>query len=104
MKMLHQTVDGTIWVRSNAGHYGETPDIFERDHGKKLPPLPAGITERIYEPGVRHALYKGNDTVDGGPMPWPPGDEAIAKTDQLLAKKKKREEDKLAADKAKVEQ
>lgn len=93
MKMLHQHSDGTIWVRGNEGHYGEKPEVFEKDHGKKLPALPPGITERIYEPGVRHALNRGNNTVDGGPMPWPEGDAVIAKLNTLLQRQVAREEE-----------
>jgi hypothetical protein len=100
MKMLHQMSDGMVWVRGDAGHYGELLNLFEADYGKKLPSLPEGITERIYEPGVRHALNRGNDTVDGGPIVWSEGDAVIAKLTDLLAKQKKREDDKKAEQQA----
>jgi hypothetical protein len=103
MKMLHQTAEGMVWVRTDEGHYGEPADVFEIDHGKKLPPLPPGITERVYQPGVRHALVRGTDVVDGGPRDWREGDEIIAKNAELLAKKQKRKDDKDAEDKARME-
>jgi hypothetical protein len=101
MKMLHQHPDGTIWVRADGDHYGETPEVFAQDYGKEFPKLPQGITERIYEPGVRHALLCGTDVVDGGPLPWPEGDQVIAKSDLLISKHKQRAQE--ARDKAENE-
>jgi hypothetical protein len=95
MKMLQQMVarDGDmVWVRGNYGHYGDKLALFERDSGTILPRLPAGITERIYEPGVRHALIRGSDVVDGGPMPWPEGDRLIERDAELINKKRARDE------------
>lgn len=103
MRMLHQHPDGLIFVRTDEGHYGETPANFQTDYGKNLPALPPGITERIYEPGKRHALVRGSDVVDGGPLQWPEGDAVLAKAKDLLARKKARDEEVLKAAKKKVE-
>jgi hypothetical protein len=45
-----------------------------------LPPLPAGINERIYDQGRRHTLAGENAQgahVAGDVMPWPLGDQVI---------------------------
>lgn len=91
MPMLHQHPEGLIFVRTHAGTYGDTRDNFRADYGHDLPALPKGITERIYEPGVRHALVANNSVVDGGPMPWSEGDAVLARFADLIAKKTARE-------------
>lgn len=103
MPILHQHPEGMIFVRTEHGHYGETPNNFKADHGAALPPLPKGITERIYEPGKRHALVRGTDVVDGGPMPWPEGDAIIAKGKDLLARQQDRADAVIAAARKKLE-
>jgi hypothetical protein len=103
MPMLHQHPEGLVFVRTEHGHYGETRKNFEADHGAVLPPLPEGITERIYEPGKRHALVRGTDVVDGGPMPWPEGDAIIAKGKDLLARQQDRADAVIAAARKKLE-
>jgi len=91
MQQVHQTI-GMIWVRTQDGrHYGETPENFERDYGQPMPAMPDGITSLEYEPGIRHTLKKGNDVVDGGPMPWPFGDEVLQSADRLHASKEARD-------------
>jgi hypothetical protein len=47
--------------------------------------LDAGLSERIYDQGVRHAVMNGHDVVGGGPMPWPEGDTIIASIGRLIA-------------------
>lgn len=89
--MLHQHPDGLIFVRDGSADYGAMPDKFRIDYGDDLPPLPEGITERIYEPGVCHALKRGSDVVDGGPLVWPEGDAAIAQANELVKKRNARE-------------
>jgi len=99
MRMVHQISDGTIWLRTDQGNYGGTPEEIKAECGKELPPLPEGITERVYEPGIRHALSANNSVVDGGPMPWPEGDDMLASYSELAAKRAKREK----ADSDKIE-
>jgi len=91
MQQVHQMLD-MIWVRTADGrHYGETPENFALDMGKPCPALPEGIADRQYEPDVRHTLKIGTDVVDGGPMPWPEGDEILARADALHTNKQNRE-------------
>jgi|SRR5215469_1301001 len=91
MQQVHQMVD-MIWVRTPDGrHYGETLENFERDYGEPMPAMPYGITSIEYEPGIRHTFKKGNDVVDGGPMPWPFGDEILRSADRLHANKEARD-------------
>lgn len=93
MAQFHQHPDGHIYVRTNEGIYRETPANFAIDYAKKLPALPPGVVERIYDDEGRHAFIdaKGNH-VDSGPMPFPFGDAAIAAAAALHAKKKARED------------
>lgn len=93
MQMVQQFADGMVWVRDNGARYGATAEEFARDYDQPLPQLPKGITERIYEPGKRHALIVGNDVVDGGPMPWPEGDQLIASVFQLIKQQEQREQE-----------
>jgi hypothetical protein len=89
MKLLTQHDDGKIGLHTeNDGHYNETMEEFEADFGVALPALPDGITHRLYEPGVRHALQQGTNVVDGGLMPWPPGDDALDRADEIIAIKR----------------
>lgn len=88
MKQLMQSEDGTIGLHTETdGHYSVTAEEFANLFGVALPPLPEGITHRLYEPEMRHALQKGSDVVDGGPMPWPEGDDALARADAVMAAK-----------------
>ena len=89
MKQLHQHPDGKIFVRADGQVYVDTPAYFTSDFGITLPPLPAGIDERIYDQGVRHTLAGTNihgAHVTGDVMPWPLGDQAIAVIAAALAK------------------
>lgn len=80
-----------IWVRTGDQHYGDTPENFVKDYGKPAPMLPPGISDRQYEPNVRHALAVNNSVVDGGPMPWPEGDAILKAAPQLHSRKEARE-------------
>ena len=102
MRALQQMADGMISVHDGDLNYGEDATLFASDFGRRLPQLPAGITSRIYQPGVCHALKSGSDVVDGGPLEWPEGDAVIAAIKALVAKRVKREDDKLAARKREV--
>jgi hypothetical protein len=82
---VHQHPDGTIHVRTEAGAYADSPGNFADDYGAPFPALDAGLTERIYDQGVRHAVINGHDVVGGGPMPWPEGDAIIASIGRLIA-------------------
>jgi hypothetical protein len=99
MGEYHHHPDGTIYVRTAAGSYRDTPENLALDFGVAPSPLPPGITERIYNQGARHALMNGHDVVDGGPMPWPEGDAVIAAFPQIAPKSKARA-DALAKEKA----
>ena len=82
---VHQHPDGTIRVRTQAGAYADSLENFAGDYGAPFPVLDAGLTERIYDQGVRHAVLNGHDVVGGGPMPWPEGDAIIASVGRLIA-------------------
>ncbi len=82
---VHQHPDGTIHVRTQAGAYADSLENFASDYGGPFPALDAGLTERIYDQGVRHAVMNGHDVVGGGPMPWPEGDAIIASIGRLIA-------------------
>jgi hypothetical protein len=82
---IHQHPDGTLHVRTQAGAYVDSLANFAGDYGAPFPALDAGLTERIYDQGVRHAVMNGHDVVGGGPMPWPEGDIIIASIDRLIA-------------------
>ena len=85
MKLLMQQDDGTIGLHTETdGHYSIAAEDFSEVFGFELPALPDGITHRLYEPGVRHALQQGPNVVDGGPMPWPEGDNALELADARL--------------------
>lgn len=79
--------DGMVAVwQTNADRYRENENQFAQDYGSPFPPLPDGVTERIYQQNVRHALIANNSVVDGGPMPWPEGDDIADALPQLLGK------------------
>jgi hypothetical protein len=82
---VHQHPDGTLHVRTQAGAYADSLENFAGDYGAPFPALDAGLTERIYDQGVRHAVMNGHDVVGGGPMPWPEGDAIIASIGRLIA-------------------
>lgn len=88
MAQIHQRSDATIYiVGDNGKSYLATNQEYTADSGLPAPALPQGVTERIYEPGVRHPFLIGNNVVDGGPMPWPDGDDILARIDYLLAQR-----------------
>lgn len=78
MSMVQQTPDGKLIVRSATQTYIDTFAHAATDFGVATPTLPAGATDRVYEPGVRHALSNGVRIVAGGPLPWTQGDAYIA--------------------------
>jgi hypothetical protein len=82
---VHQHPDGTLYVRTHAGAYADSLENFADDYGAPFPALDAGLTERIYDQGVRHAVMNGHDVAGGGPMPWPEGDTIIAGIGRLIA-------------------
>jgi hypothetical protein len=109
--MLFHQHRGTVGVTANARDgraetfYRDSGSNFAIDSGLQVPALPAGIDERLYEPGVRHALIAGNDVVAGGPMPWEPGDQIIERVSALLDAqntRRKREIDELLAKNAQL--
>ena len=86
MTRLHQQPDGSIVVETDGGSYRADPVVFRREYGEDFPALPAGMTERLYEPGVVHALKRGSDVVDGGSLDWPEGDAILARASKLLSR------------------
>lgn len=88
---VHQHPDDVVYVRTDQGVYADTPENLAVDFGAALPSLPEGADDRIYTQGVRHAIMGGGSVVEGGPMPWPLGDQLIASITDLLAKKSLRE-------------
>ena len=87
---MFQHSDGTIFVRTDTGIYGDTLENFALDFGEAAPSLPEGYIGRIYEPNVRHAISNG-ESVIGGPLPFDFGDLAIGAIAALLAAKAARE-------------
>lgn len=90
---LHHQSTGIVWVRDLARnvHYHGTLAEFQAAYGQPMPSLPAGITERLYQPGRRHALSGPTppsgalNLKDGGPVPWAFGDAVIADIDHLIS-------------------
>jgi hypothetical protein len=103
IRQVHQHPDGHHIVRVDDKVYVDTPENFKDDFGVQLPVMPIGIDERLYHQGVRHALYTKNSVVDGGPMPWPFGDNLFNKINAALNKQKKRIDDDVDARKKQVD-
>jgi hypothetical protein len=82
--MVHQFRDRIFLRNDNGESYSGTLEDFARHFGEPMPPMPQGITQRIYEPDKRHALQIGNNVVDGGPLPWTEGDDALARVDEMI--------------------
>lgn len=85
----HHATNDLIRISDGALTYIDASDSFVADGGIR-PALPAGAIERIYEPGVRHAISNDGAVIAGGPQPWPFGDAAIAAVSKLLAAQAKR--------------
>jgi hypothetical protein len=85
MNNFHEHPDDLVYVRTDAGTYVDNWQNFETDFGRPLEELPEGVFERIYEPGIRHALNGRSGTVAGGERVWAYGDDAIAAIRDLLA-------------------
>jgi len=98
MPLVHQTREMMMLHKDDDHHYIDSLENFLTDFG----PLPKGvdltlppeITSREYEPGVRHALKNGTNTVDGGPLPWPLGDQFLDAELRCEALKKERDDKK----------
>lgn len=86
----HHATNDLIRVSDGSQLYSDTVDAFAADNGAAVPALPPGAIERIYEPGVRHTISNGSSVIAGGPMPWPPGDAAIAAVSTLRTTQAKR--------------
>jgi len=91
MGEFHQHPDGLVFVRTDSANYADNADNFAIDAGVTLPELPPGADERVYSQGKRHAVTGGGKIIEGGPMPWPLGDQIIASVSVLLAAKAARE-------------
>lgn len=91
MLNFHQHPDGLIFVRGETEIYSDTLENFEVDYGQALPGLPEGMTERFYEPGIRHFFYDGHTALPDK-MPWPWGDTVIDSLPALLAMQVARQE------------
>jgi hypothetical protein len=99
---IHQHPDGTVSVRVDDKIYTDTEKNFKKDFGINLQKVPAGFDERLYEQGVRHALSARSSVIDGGPMPWTIGDNAIGKFDDALANQQQRLNDDKEKDRKRV--
>jgi hypothetical protein len=83
--MVQQTPDDLVYVRVPPKVYGDTTAHFNADFGETAPVIPMGANDRVYEPGIRHALMLNGQVMGGGPMPWDVGDRWITKIDAGLA-------------------
>lgn len=80
-----QRADNIVRIQSGDLVYADTPENFAADNGAAAPALPSGVTERVYEPGRRHALVANDSVIGGGDMPWAFGDGAIEAVTALLS-------------------
>jgi hypothetical protein len=83
--MVQQTPDGHLIVRSTSKVYIDTYAHAALDYGVATPAVPAGCTDRVYVPGVRHCGTNGFTVLYGGPNPWAVGDSYIANITAALA-------------------
>lgn len=86
----HHAQNDLIRIENGAECYIDRVAAFAADYGTAVPSLPAGAIERIYEPGIRHAVSNGASVIGTGPQPWPFGDASIAALSSLLAAQAKR--------------
>lgn len=91
MANFHHHPDGLIFVRGENETYSDTVENFAADFGHSLPDLPVGITERFYEPGVRHFLSNGIDSFPLDELSWDYGDLALLSLPTLLAAQQARQ-------------
>lgn len=89
---VHQHPDGMVFVRTPDGTYADTMENFQNDFGVTFVELPPGGDERVYTQGVRHAIHNSatGNLVAGGDVPWPLGDELIARVQEGLEKQQAR--------------
>lgn len=93
MGEFHQHPDGHVYVRGDNGtHYVDSRDNFVKDFGVELPPLPAGADDHVYTQSKRHAYMGNGSVIDGGPMPWPEGDQIIGNLTAGLASQNARKQ------------
>lgn len=85
----HHAMNDLIRISDGTLTYIDTGEAFVADGGTR-PALPVGAIERIYEPGIRHAISSGSSVIASGPQPWPFGDAAIVAVSKLLAAQAKR--------------
>ena len=83
-QFLH-LASGLVRVQSGGAVYADSAENFAADFGEAAPSLPDGATERIYEPGRRHAIVADDNIIGGGDAVWLFGDTAIAAVGSLLA-------------------
>jgi hypothetical protein len=86
----HHAQNDLVRVENGAQSYTDRVAAFAADNGAPVPALPAGAIERIYEPGIRHAISNGSSVTGAGPRPWPFGDATIAAVPALLTAQAKR--------------
>lgn len=85
----HHATNDLIRISNGTQTYVDSGDAFIADGGA-MPPQLVDAIERIYEPGVRHAISSGSAVIGGGPQPWLFGDEVITKIGTYLAAQVKR--------------
>ncbi len=95
MTELHLHPDGRIFIRGSTGSpqadYEATLTDFQGDNAAAFPPLPDGMSERIYAPGERHVLADAKGNAHPQAMPWAPGDAILAKLAALREARAARE-------------
>lgn len=92
MSAVQQMDDGRIIVRSDTdGTYIDTMANFAKDFNTTAPTLPTGADDRIYEPGIRHAITDCYTIIQEGPMPWTAGDSYIANVATAIQNQKNRQ-------------
>jgi hypothetical protein len=84
MGEFHRHPDGHVYVRTSDGEYADSLGNFILDSGTTLPPMPIGADDQIYIQGKRHAFTGDGNIVEGGPMPWPLGDQIISDVKKMI--------------------
>jgi hypothetical protein len=87
--MFQHHPDNLIIITVNGKAYRDTPENFTQDLCQEYEPLPEGLIERAYQPGIRHYLGTGNTAIPQ-PLFWEIGDFYISQIDLLLTNQSNR--------------
>jgi len=93
MRYVQQsTISGNIVVQKDDVVYSDTNENFEKDMGLTAPSLPEWAEDRVYEPGIRHAIHtRDGSRMEGGDDPWEEGDRIIEDIELAVESKVARE-------------